>query len=382
MNDEPEITEASDPDGATMAPPPPPSSPPPPPPAPTQRRLVRDPYSKLGGVASGVAHYYGLDVSLVRILFVLFAFLTGFGFLLYLVAWLVIPRATYWPPVGPARSLRSLSGRDLGLGLALVGLMFAVGVGSGGVAGNVLIPLLLVGGGVWLLVQPPSESSAAASLGEQPGDASAGSGATMAGEAEAANQGYDDDVPFASSAGGSGGTVYGPSGPAGAPVPPPSSRRRWGLIGIVVGGVLFLLAIPALIIAALVAGVASGEFDLNFDQAQVRYAPATVAAIPDAVVEDGADLVIDLTSLDAADFDSLDAPVPVDADVDIGSIRVVVPEDLDVAIDASVDVGTVSVFGEEDDGFDSSIEVSPDNGAADVDLDLVVGLGEITVERP
>jgi len=45
----------------------------------------------LGGVCGGLADYFGMDSSLVRILFVLIAVFTGFGVLAYLVMWLLIP---------------------------------------------------------------------------------------------------------------------------------------------------------------------------------------------------------------------------------------------------------------------------------------------------
>lgn len=48
----------------------------------------------LGGVCAGIAETYHIDVSLVRIAFVLITLLTsGFGVLFYLAAWLVIPGA-------------------------------------------------------------------------------------------------------------------------------------------------------------------------------------------------------------------------------------------------------------------------------------------------
>lgn len=45
---------------------------------------------KIGGVAGGIAAYYGLDPTLVRIGFVVGA-LWGFGIPLYFVLWLVLP---------------------------------------------------------------------------------------------------------------------------------------------------------------------------------------------------------------------------------------------------------------------------------------------------
>ena len=45
----------------------------------------------LGGVAAGIARYLGADVNLVRIGFVLLAFLGGAAVPVYIVAWLLIP---------------------------------------------------------------------------------------------------------------------------------------------------------------------------------------------------------------------------------------------------------------------------------------------------
>jgi phage shock protein PspC (stress-responsive transcriptional regulator) len=47
----------------------------------------------LGGVCAGIAEYYGLDPVLVRVAFVLLAFLGGPGILLYIILLLVIPEA-------------------------------------------------------------------------------------------------------------------------------------------------------------------------------------------------------------------------------------------------------------------------------------------------
>ena len=45
----------------------------------------------LGGVAAGLARYLDLDVSLVRIVFVVLALIGGVGVPFYLAAWLLIP---------------------------------------------------------------------------------------------------------------------------------------------------------------------------------------------------------------------------------------------------------------------------------------------------
>jgi len=44
-----------------------------------------------GGVASGVAKYFAVDVTLVRVALVALAFLGGAGVPLYLAAWVLVP---------------------------------------------------------------------------------------------------------------------------------------------------------------------------------------------------------------------------------------------------------------------------------------------------
>ena len=46
---------------------------------------------KIGGVCGGVAEYFAIDSTLVRLLLVLFALMGGSGVLAYIIAWIVIP---------------------------------------------------------------------------------------------------------------------------------------------------------------------------------------------------------------------------------------------------------------------------------------------------
>ena len=48
----------------------------------------------VAGVCSGLAAYFGIDPTLVRLGFVFLTVFGGFGILLYLGAWLVIPDET------------------------------------------------------------------------------------------------------------------------------------------------------------------------------------------------------------------------------------------------------------------------------------------------
>jgi len=60
-----------------------------------EKKLYRDEYHKMiGGVCSGLAEYFQMDVTIVRILFVITAF-AGVGFIPYIILWIVIPKKGY-----------------------------------------------------------------------------------------------------------------------------------------------------------------------------------------------------------------------------------------------------------------------------------------------
>ena len=55
------------------------------------KRLYRSGTDKiLGGVAGGLGEYFEVDPTLIRLVFAL-AFLSGFGFLAYILAWIIVP---------------------------------------------------------------------------------------------------------------------------------------------------------------------------------------------------------------------------------------------------------------------------------------------------
>jgi phage shock protein PspC (stress-responsive transcriptional regulator) len=60
----------------------------------SSKKLFRDPRDKkLGGVASGMAYFFGLDVAVIRLLFLIAAFF-GFGIIAYIVLWIIVPEAS------------------------------------------------------------------------------------------------------------------------------------------------------------------------------------------------------------------------------------------------------------------------------------------------
>lgn len=63
-------------------------------------RLYRDDIHKvIGGVCAGLADYLKIDVSIIRLIFVLTLILKGGGLLIYIVLWMVLPKKSgIFPP--------------------------------------------------------------------------------------------------------------------------------------------------------------------------------------------------------------------------------------------------------------------------------------------
>jgi len=59
------------------------------------KRLYRTPKDRiLGGVCGGIGKYFDIDPVIVRLIWALFGFAFGFAFLLYIIAWIIIPKET------------------------------------------------------------------------------------------------------------------------------------------------------------------------------------------------------------------------------------------------------------------------------------------------
>jgi len=138
--------------------------------APAPRRLTRaadDRYA--GGVAGGLARYFGVDPVIPRIAFAVTTFVGGFGILAYVLAWIFVPGdpgpTTYAWRNGD-RSGRAILAR-VALAIAavvvVVTVMFAVGLASA-LGGDVIVALVVIacgalvalgaafGRGRWLVV--------------------------------------------------------------------------------------------------------------------------------------------------------------------------------------------------------------------------------------
>lgn len=132
----------------------------------------------LGGVAGGLGEYFQIDPTLVRIIFILLAlFAGGFGILLYLILWFILPSEndttthphttmknnmqdfrTSVQSMGQRLREENRSGSHLWLGgiLVIIGLLvLSNNFGFfNGVSLDKLWPLLLIIGGILLLYRP------------------------------------------------------------------------------------------------------------------------------------------------------------------------------------------------------------------------------------
>lgn len=60
------------------------------------KRLQRNTQNKvIAGVCSGLADFFGIDVALMRVIFILLLVAGYSGFLIYLILWIVMPKARY-----------------------------------------------------------------------------------------------------------------------------------------------------------------------------------------------------------------------------------------------------------------------------------------------
>jgi phage shock protein PspC (stress-responsive transcriptional regulator) len=360
------------------------------------RRLVRTPDGKIAGVAAGIGHYLGVDPTIVRIAFILMAFVGGIGILLYLACWLVMPK-------GEISTLRDTSRVDSWTLVALAALVLGVGLLFGWHGFDdgfqVVAGLAFIGGGIWLLVRDrPPDGPLVPAPPRPPAPAPEGAVPDDSGnESTIETHGAEGAAPAA-----------------------PSSRR-----GPMTAGVLSLLSIG---VALVIAGSLSGWFDAS---ASVVLAAALVvvgaglvlasvvgrarwlfvvgivltcalltAAAVEPLVEDGigeevvapatlvelqsryehgiGDFTVDLRNV------ALDGKTRrVEVELGMGSLTVLVPRAQSLVVDAHVDAGKLLLpDGRTADGWDESLRYAGSAaGKGALVIDLEMGFGDAKVRR-
>jgi len=68
-----------------------------------EKRLYKDEQNKMiGGVCAGLAQYFDMDVTILRLILAFAFFVMGIGGVTYIILWIVLPRKTYNPFTTPA----------------------------------------------------------------------------------------------------------------------------------------------------------------------------------------------------------------------------------------------------------------------------------------
>jgi len=390
------------------------------------RRLVRRSHDcYLGGVAGGVADYFGVDPVLVRSLFVVFTFVGGAGAIAYLAGWLLIPEEGTGTSVG-AGALHEHNWTKVG-GLVLILVAASLLVRPWWwFGGHLLTATVLILAGVYLLWFHGDGDTH---------DGDTHDGDTHDGGAQDGDLAPPPTPPPPASAPPPVATAVAPPPvttvlappppprPPLAPVAPaPSARRRGRGPGSVTFGLLLVGAGVAGLVAAsghsidpvrmfaaglvlvgavLVAGAWFGRaggliplglvlvvglsasslvdvpFEGGFGNRTER--PTTPAAVDHEYRLAVGQLTVDLRDVHLAAGSHLD----VDASVGIGHLVVIVPRNVEVDVHGHAGAGVVRFL--DDDNHDGGVHVDRDarlnaaSGAPTIVLDAGVGIGQVEV---
>ena len=134
--------------------------------------------------------------------------------------------------------------------------------------------------------------------------------------------------------------------------------------------------LPALIIAIPLGFVAAAGLDVNGGVGDRNYQPTTLAEL-----DKGYELGIGQMRLDLTQVDLPPGRTPLKLDMGIGSVRMVVPDDVCVASNVRVGAGYARVLDRDSGGLDVDWRQSPiDNlGVKRLVIDGDVGIGELQV---
>ena len=343
----------------------------------------------LAGVAGGLGRYFDLSPAFFRIGFAILTLVGGAGILLYVAAWLVIPDDGESDSI-VSEALRRHRERPwllAGVGLVAIALVSLLAQADFWPNSGFAWALLLLGGLAIMFAQrrtddgtPPDVStppdfSTAPDDSTAPGDAATsaarprqpslllpGLGVLLAAAGalallDAVGVGVRWDVALAVGAIGTGVAVV-----AGVAL-----RRRTG--GLVVVG---------LVLAALAVAVSAVDVRLEGPIGTRVYAPFETSDLKRAYDISIGDLKLDLSNAALAAGDT-----EIDANVGIGELTVIVPDDVAVDVDASASAGEVTVFGRSESGVDADLSRSIGAFGSDrtLRIDAHVGLGDVIVER-
>lgn len=367
------------------------------------RRSTTD--RKIAGVAGGLGRHLDVDPLLLRVVLVVLVFFGGAGLMIYGACWLLVPEDDGSEPAF------HLDERTRTVALVVVGVLAAAALvgDSWGFIGFPW-PVAIIGAIVlWALTrnrQPPKSDPTVPPVppgppGPQQGYAGPPTAPYAAGYAPNYN------VPpawvppvrrdprkqgpilfwFTLALVVLGEGVLGTLDLAGAPVADPAyPALALGIVAAMLVLGAFYGRAGGLIALGLVAalGLAGATAAHEVDGGAVTERPVLAADLNPSYRVGAGELVIDLT--DVTDLPALDGRT-LELDVSVGSIRVLVPEDLAVRVDAAAHgPGSIELFGQSRDGIDTTFEDTFDPRPGDdlplLTIDAEVNLGEIEVTNP
>lgn len=379
----------------------------------------------IAGVGAGLAQRLDLPTWLIRALLVVLSFAGGFGIALYVAGWLLIPEEGSDQPIASGLLDRVDSATAwVGLGLiAVAALVIADNLWF--LRGDLIVAAVLIVAGVLLYrgdIGP--RRTGTVDRGDGPDDADPGpppppQPPADAGDGDEGGPTHNDGDD--GSTGDGGGSTGGGSTPAPPPSPsaPPRPRSVLGratvaftLIAVGVMGMIdlatprfdpgarhYLALALAVIGVGLVVGAWVGrarglivagvllvpllalspiaELDLAPSIGQQVFSPDTAAELRERYRHGIGELVVDLTDLELTPGET----ITVDAEVNIGQVRVLVPADAAVEATGSVRVGDVELLDRSWSGVGADGAVSALGRAGTIVLDLHADFGQVELER-
>lgn len=368
----------------------------------------------LGGVASGIARKFGIAAMLIRAIFVLLTLAGGLGVALYAAGWFLI-RSEDEPESIAERFFARTTGSGAWIGVALVFvalliLLDNVSFLSGGViwpVGLLVVGLLLYTGDLPRLFQGSTTKEGVQQI--------------------TATSTVDTEVPLVADDVGEGDNIITPPPPPPTPTPPilpPSIRepRPTSILGRITFGVMLLalgviavldnatdLVSPeprhyiALAMTVLGIGLLVGAFvgrarwlilvgvvalpvlwsspalEYNFsdwDSGTVFVSPSSFDDLDNTVTQGVGEMVVDLTQLDWNGQD-----VDLDASLQIGELRIIVPDDISVFGELRGSIGEVEFDHETSSGFNPDIQFGYEGPNGTLNLNASIGIGRLVVDQ-
>ncbi len=368
---------------------------------PPHRELVRPRDTRvLAGVASGLAEHWGVGPGWIRVAFLVTSIFGGFGLLLYLGLWIILPSDDGTESVLESAVRKAREGESW-IGIGLITVAIVIGISSISWIDTSLawaVALLVVG---YLLYQ--------------------GSPIFPAPTPRPTDQMVAPERSGVSPAGSAGGATTVTPGSPRAPRPPRPPRpkkpptilgrlavaaafmaigtlalvdagtaeiRPRHYVGALLGVIALTLIVGAwfgrarwlIVVGVLLLPVAALTHvsELDFDAAFADFSRQVV--VIDTIEEldrpytfDVAEVTFDLSELDGAAVGELQVTV------DVGEVVVILPEGVAARVQADVGLGAIDLGNQSSDGFEPSLSTDFAGAGGPLDVQVDVGIGSIVV---